>query len=211
MQRTDMHDIRHRLVLAAGLAAALLPGLAPAARAGDTAPGASVGKPPGVTRGGDGVGGIEKGAAQGPGAPSGTNAVPPGGGAGATSLGASAGWTDAGGGLPGDHVPALEGAGGAGAGQPVALRLRDAAAAVPATLVVGLSAAQLPFKGGTLVPSPDLVLPGLPTDATGSLLLQTALPAQLPPGLQLWMQLWVPDAGAPQGLAATNALRLVLP
>ena len=45
----------------------------------------------------------------------------------------------------------------------------------------------------------------------GSLLLQTALPAQLPPGLQLWMQLWVPDAGAPQGLAATNALRLVLP
>jgi hypothetical protein len=211
MQRPDRNLLPHRLVLAASLAAALLAGLAPAARAGDTAPGASAGKPPGVTRGGDGVGGIEKGAAQGPGAPSGTNSGPPGGGAGATGLGASAGWTDAGGGLPGEHVPELEGAGGTGAGQPIALRLRNATAAVPATLFVGLSAAQLPFKGGTLMPSPDLVVAGLPTDATGSLLLQATLPAQLPPGLQLWMQLWVPDAGAPQGLAATNALRLVLP
>jgi hypothetical protein len=169
-------------------------------------------KPPGATRGGDGVGGIEKGAASGPGAPAGPNGGPPGGQfPGATEAAASAAWTDAGGGLPGEHVPALEGSGGEGAGQPLTLSLREAATAAPALLVVGTSAALLPFKGGTLVPSPDLVLAGLLTDATGSLQLQATLPAELPPGLQLWVQLWVPDAGAPQGLSATNALRLALP
>jgi hypothetical protein len=206
-----MNDSLHRTVLRLGLAAALVLGAAPATRAGDTAPGTSV-KPPGATRGGDGVGGIEKGAASGPGAPAGPNGGPTGGGVpGATDLSPSAGWTDAGGGLPGEHVPALEGSGGDAAGQPIALQLREATAATPATLVVGLSASQLPFKGGTLVPSPDLVLAGLLTDAAGSLLLQATLPAELPPGLQIWVQLWVPDAGAPQGLSATNALRLALP
>jgi len=211
MHRPDMNDSLHRTVLRLGLAAALVLGAAPATRAGGTAPGTTV-KPPGSTRGGDGVGGIEKGAASGPGAPGSPNGGPPGGQTpGATEADPSAVWTDAGGNLPGEHVPSLEGSGGDGAGQLVSLSLREAAAAAPAVLVVGTSASLQPFKGGTLVPSPDLVLAGLLTDATGSLQLQASLPAQLPPGLHLWVQLWVPDAGAPQGLSATNALRLALP
>ena len=43
-----------------------------------------------------------------------------------------------------------------------------------------------PFKGGTLVPAPDLLIPGLPLDAQGALTLTFAWPPGIPSGLDLW-------------------------
>jgi len=213
MHRPDMNTHLHRSASRLALAAALLLGAAPATLAGDGAPGSLVGPPPGAKRGGDGVGGIEKTGGSGPTGPTTPNNGGPLGNpvpvvVDTTAL---AGWTDAGGALPGEHAPALEGSGGEAAGQSIALVLREAAATVPATLVAGTSASLQAFKGGTLVPSPDLLITGLLTDTGGGLHLQAALPPNLPPGLQLWVQLWVPDAGAPEGLAASNALCLLVP
>ena len=75
-----------------------------------------------------------------------------------------------------------------------------------ATLVAGLSALQAPFKGGTLVPAPDVLLP-LATDAAGALGLPFTWPQGVPAGIELYVQFWVQDASASHGLAASNALR----
>jgi len=208
-----MNTPLHRNASRLALVAALLLGAAPATLAGDGAPGSIVGPPPDAKRGGDGVGGIEKTGGSKPSGPTTPNNGGPPGDPVPTVADtiAMAGWTDAGGALPGEHAPTLEGSGGEAAGQAIALVLREAGAIVPVTLVAGTSAALQPFKGGTLVPSPDLLVTGMLTDAGGSLHLQVSLPANLPPGLQLWVQLWVPDAGGPEGLAASYALRLLVP
>jgi hypothetical protein len=93
----------------------------------------------------------------------------------------------------------------------MALALTGALPASAVHLVVGVAVAELPFKGGVLVPTPDLVLSGLPTDAAGSFTLQTDWPAGAPSGLVLLFQSWVQDAGGPQGFAATNALAATVP
>ena len=58
----------------------------------------------------------------------------------------------------------------------------------PGLLVVGISALYAPLLGGTLVPSPDIVLP-LAIDATGRASFAFTQPGPLPPGTRL-------DAGA---------------
>ena len=78
-------------------------------------------------------------------------------------------------------------------------------AATPAWLILGLSEFDAAFRGGTLVPAPALIVP-LVTDAEGALSLSTTWPVGLPPGLSLWLQAWIPDAGGPQGWAASNAV-----
>jgi hypothetical protein len=57
-----------------------------------------------------------------------------------------------------------------------------------------------------LVPSPDLILAGLPIDAEGNLIIPLIWPAGIPEGVTLYYQVWTIDAGAPAGLAATNGL-----
>jgi hypothetical protein len=74
------------------------------------------------------------------------------------------------------------------------------------TLIAGVSALQAPFKGGVLVPVPDVLLPGLPLDASGALSLQSTWPASAPAGFSFWLQFWTPDAGAPKGFAASNGV-----
>ena len=75
-----------------------------------------------------------------------------------------------------------------------------------AHLVVGLTPLDAPFKGGVLVPEPDLLVFGLPLDATGSLLVSGAFPPDLPAGIDLYVQMWIEDGGAVHGLSASNAL-----
>lgn len=97
------------------------------------------------------------------------------------------------------------------AGAPVKLTLAEAAPLAPTALVIGLSQLGVPFKGGTMVPNPDLVLGGFVTAADSSLSLASTWPAGLPSGTNLWFQAWVADAAGPKGFAASNALKATTP
>jgi hypothetical protein len=116
-------------------------------------------------------------------------------------------WYSLGGSVPGSNgTPALAGSGDLIGGQPVALALTNAKPATPATLIIGLSLLNAPFKGGTLVPNPNLMLFGLPTNGHGALTLNATWPSGLPSGFSFFTQFWIPDAAAPAGLAASNGL-----
>jgi hypothetical protein len=116
-------------------------------------------------------------------------------------------WKVFGGGLKGVvDTPNLAGAGALTPGSPARFSVRGAAPLSLAYLVAGLSAANLPFKGGTLVPSPTVSLP-LATGGQGALDLPF-LWVSVPAGLDLWVQVWIKDAGASTGWSATNALRM---
>jgi PKD repeat protein len=121
-------------------------------------------------------------------------------------------WIGLGQGLPGAAgVPELAGNGTLLGGSPVALHLSGAAPSAPATLVIGLSILAAPFKGGTLVPSPDLLLSGLQTGPGGVTHLSAIWPAGIPSGSTLIFQEWIVDAGGPASLAASNAISAVTP
>jgi len=86
------------------------------------------------------------------------------------------------------------------------LSLAHAAPSAAATLVVGLSALNAPFKGGTLVPNPDVLVP-LATDGSGAVSLPFTWPAVVPAGTNVFFQYWIQDAAASQSYSASNALR----
>jgi hypothetical protein len=120
-------------------------------------------------------------------------------------------WGNLGLGLAGaSGVPALVGLGLFEAGGSTGLALSGAAPSAPAVLFLGFTAAKQSFKGGVLVPALDLPPIALATAADGSLALGPApVPGNLPPRLKLFAQVWVQDAGAPAGAAASNALKAV--
>jgi hypothetical protein len=121
-------------------------------------------------------------------------------------------WADLGNGLAGGAgVPVLEGTGLLSPDSPLDLQLRFAAASAPAALVAGLSQVNLPLKGGILVPAPDVVVPGLVTDANGELLLSDTWPAGAPAGTAVFMQAWIQDGGAPAGWSASNGVKAITP
>jgi FG-GAP-like repeat len=117
------------------------------------------------------------------------------------------GWSDAGSGLAGAAgVPSLTGSGALLAGSPVQLVLAGGAPSATAALILGLHAASAPFKGGVLVPSLDVLLPGLVLSPAGGLSLGGAWPAGIAAGTTIWWQAWIADPAGPQGFAASNAL-----
>jgi hypothetical protein len=117
-------------------------------------------------------------------------------------------WTDLGQGLAGGAgTPALEGQGLLVAGTPLKLTLKQAPPHLSATLIVGAHPVALPFKGGVLVPAPDLLLSGLTTPVT----LGQVLPPGFPADVNLWFQMWLADPAGPKGLSASNALRADFP
>ncbi len=103
-------------------------------------------------------------------------------------------------------LPVLATLGNLVPGSPVAFVLSQARPNAAVFPVVGLAGPSVPFKGGVLVPSPDLVLAGLVTDAQGGLTLPATWPAGIPPGFAFWMQEWIVDPAGPAGFAASNAL-----
>ena len=160
--------------------------------------------------GNDGVGGIEKaGPTGGPAGKAGT-----GGAVGGASITAEPDpWIDLGGafGSYENSSPVLSGTGTGEAGTLVTLTLAGAKPGAAAALVVGITTANVPFKGGMLVPSPMLILPGLPVNAQGTLSLPAALPASLPSGFTIYTQMWIPDSSAVHGFASSNGLELLVP
>ena len=116
-------------------------------------------------------------------------------------------WLVLGGGLPGAvDTPNLAGTGALKPGSPARLSVRGAAPLAPASLIAGLSAGNLAFKGGTMVPFPAFIL-SLATNAQGSLDLPFTW-VNAPAGIPIWIQFWIKDVGAASGFSATNALRM---
>lgn len=115
-------------------------------------------------------------------------------------------WGDVGGTLAGsDGEPILVGDGELVDGGTVTFTTTGAASNAPAFVVVGLSVLDAPFKGGLLVPSPDLVI-GLGTDGAGILAVGGPLPSGLPSGTLFAVQTWITDAAGPSGFAASNGI-----
>jgi len=120
-------------------------------------------------------------------------------------------WTDLGQSLPGTHgAPLLAASGSLADLTQVTLDLENARENAPAWLVVGLAPLNAPFKGGVLVPAPDVVLP-LATNGSGILGFTASWPAGLPVGTQVRLQYWIQDAAAVEGFAASNAQLGVTP
>lgn len=117
-------------------------------------------------------------------------------------------WADLGNSLAGTagQAPTLSVTDTLSAGATLTVTLTQALPGALAHFVLGFSTMFLPLKGGVLVPSPDLLLAGLPLDPTGKLVLGLPVPQPLPSGVDVTMQLWVSDPGGPAGFAASNAL-----
>lgn len=135
----------------------------------------------------------------------------PGGGSGVVLL-TPAGFHDVGFGLAGSNgIPQLSGTGSLVAGTPMSATLSNAVASSPMFLVVGTNTALLPFLGGTLVPTPQIVLGGFTTDPAGSLVVSTTWPAGIPVGTTVSVQAWIADPTATAGYAASNGLWITQP
>ncbi len=120
-------------------------------------------------------------------------------------------WTDLGSGLAGgNEAPCLTGSGALAFQSTVAFELTNATPLATATFVVGTQAVNAPFKGGVLVPSPELLVAGV-TDAAGALTLSGSVSLVLPSGLTMLAQTWLADSGAPHGYAASNAIMASVP
>jgi hypothetical protein len=88
------------------------------------------------------------------------------------------------------------------------IQLLNAAPNTTAFLAVSLTQGAAPFKGGTLVPVPVLLLLTLTTDAAGEFLL-SGVPGGGGP-LDIYLQCATVDAGQPQGFGLSNAVKLQL-
>jgi uncharacterized Zn-binding protein involved in type VI secretion len=108
-------------------------------------------------------------------------------------------------------VASLVGSGTLLPGAPFTLQLTGGPPAGVAHLVAGLSWLAAPFKGGTLIPQPDLVLLGLPLGAHGQLTLTGTWPAGIPSGTLLAVQYWLPDVHGPAGFGASNGVLFLVP
>ena len=90
-------------------------------------------------------------------------------------------------------------------------------ATLMSTLVIGLSQIDAPFKGGVMVPNPDVLLTGLtfvvplsPLDATHQL--TTIYPTGVPSGASIFAQHWVQVTGVGSPfLIASNGLAITKP
>ncbi|MCB9897947.1 MAG: VCBS repeat-containing protein [Planctomycetes bacterium] len=113
--------------------------------------------------------------------------------------------------LPGEQGwPILLAGGDMQPGGTWSLELRNARPLGAAVLVAGLDLVLAPFKGGTLVPSPELIVFGLPIDAAGDLFAGGAW-AGGASGATFAVQWWIADDGAAQGWAASTGVAVTLP
>jgi hypothetical protein len=116
-------------------------------------------------------------------------------------------WKVLGGGLKGAaDVPNLAGTGALVPGTPARLSIRGGTPGSSAFLVAGLSELDAPFKGGTMMPVPDILLP-MSMAPQGALDLAFSWPAA-PPGVVLTVQFWFKSLGEVASWSASNALQL---
>lgn len=194
-------------------------GASPAASASDELTNGLGGSGP-ASHGNDGVGGIERyrtpGYAPGntgPGSLPGTvipiNPTPPNGSPSSTTYGA---WFNLGFGLPGVTThPMIELVLYSQVQTVLSLLVTDGLPGNDIYLVAGLKRQPTPFKGGVLVPSPEVLLTGLSLNDQGELLVPLADLELLPPLMLIYIQAWMPDDGNALGFSSTNAIALLIP
>jgi len=120
-------------------------------------------------------------------------------------------WYDVGFGLTGtNNKPRLKAEGILVDNAPIELQLSRGKAGAPATLVVGFLPAFVPFKGGLLVPSADLLV-NATVSPLGTIDLPALWPPGIPPGVAAWFQWWIVDPVGVQGFAASNGLQAYVP
>lgn len=120
-------------------------------------------------------------------------------------------FVDLGHGLAGTRgFPVLLAEGSLTFGTPFSMRLENGLPGALPWLVAGLSALELPFKGGVMWPQPDFVVPGLPFNVLGVSTF-AAVWLESVGGFDVWIQFWFADAGAPKGFAATTGVRAEVP
>ena len=105
-------------------------------------------------------------------------------------------------------APSLAGGGEPVPGQAWTLAVTNGRPLASSVFVFGGSQLGLPFKGGVLVPSPD-VLVYVPLDGAGELTLGGTWPALIPTSIPIWIQTWVSDPAGPVGWTATNGLQTI--
>jgi hypothetical protein len=122
-------------------------------------------------------------------------------------------WRDLGSPLAGTAgLPKLVGAGTLAPGSSGSLSLTSARPNAPVYLIIGLSAVNVPFHGGTLVPSPDFPVLLFASDGAGQLTLPWASwPAGLASCTELYFQEWIVDPAGVLGAAASTALLATTP
>jgi len=120
-------------------------------------------------------------------------------------------WLDLGGALAGTlGDPVLLMSGPLSAGSANLASLGNAAPSSLSFVFAGFTLINTPLKGGVLQPAPD-VLKMFNTSPGGTLNLPFSWPVGLPSGLATYYQVWVQDAGAPLGFAASNGVRGTTP
>jgi len=120
-------------------------------------------------------------------------------------------WTNLGNGLAGETgVPILVGSGDLLPGTTVGLKFANARKLSSLTLVVGTIQIDAPFKGGVLVPKPDVLSPAILIGPDGVVCLSDVWPGA-PSGFAIYLQGVVQDPDAPKGLALSNAVCGVVP
>ncbi len=126
---------------------------------------------------------------------------------GVAPVGFSQAWVSIPGGAPGTYgTPKLSGMGPMTSNSLAQLVVTDAKENSLAWLLLGFSQVNVPFKGGILVPSPDILAGGLFTSQDGHFELSFTLPSIIPSGLPLYSQFWILDPAGPKGYSATNGL-----
>jgi hypothetical protein len=118
-------------------------------------------------------------------------------------------FTNLGADLAGNFAPTLSGSGSLADGGAFNIHVAGLPPAQTGYLFVGFASLFADFKGGSLGPTPDVLIV-LPT-GSGTLDLPGGMPAGAPGGFSFFMQMWTPDAGGPQGVDATNTLQATTP
>jgi hypothetical protein len=115
-------------------------------------------------------------------------------------------WNELGHGLAGTQgIPRQTGNGTLVPGQPFKFTLRDARPFTTAYHVVGLSLLNHAFKGGVMVPSIDFINPFPVTNGQGTAVLAGPW-INVPSGLTLYFQFWLPDPNGPFNFEASTAI-----
>lgn len=127
-----------------------------------------------------------------------------------TGGGGTGQFIDLGNGLAGNSAPTLSGSGSLAPGGSFDLDLAGMPPFTAGPLFVGFVLLNAPFKGGTLVPVPTISIT-LPTGTGNFSLGPNTMPVAVPSNFSIYLQAWFPDAGAPQGVDATNGLELLTP
>lgn len=108
-----------------------------------------------------------------------------------------------------DMVPRMSGSGPLTAGSANSLTIANGPSFQLIFFIYGATAINAPFKGGTLVPSPDAIVAGGFTGFLGDFSTPFTVPVGTPPGTTLYLQGVIKDGADPFGVAITNALLLV--